>query len=163
MRRRENYLILFALSLTLICTTVLVNARPMYGEMMLYFMAPGPTHPDYGPPVWSGTITGDINGNMYFYNWGMEKDVGQAHFFWETWLITDTEGGLMLMGVDNGVVSWSNDKYRMNGVVTDAGPGYEHLVGRNVHMSGYITWENIGTPEEPVMIPETAPGTFRVN
>ena len=48
-----------------------------------------------------------------------------------------------------------NDKYRMNGVVTEAYGNYEHLVGHRVHMSGIITWDPSGDPEN-------APGSFRV-
>ena len=159
--RKSIILLATALTLTIFLVAA-VQAKPLRGEMALNLMAPGPEHPVYGAPVWSGTITGDINGDMYFYNWGIVKDVGQAHFFWETWLITDGNGN-MLTGIDKGVVTWKNDRYRMNGVVTDASGDWAYLVGHNVHMSGDITWQNIGTPEEPVMIPANAPGDFRVN
>jgi hypothetical protein len=47
----------------------------------------------------------------------------------------------------------------MNGKVTNVGSqymnDYGHLIGRNVHMSGYILFEG-GAPA-------TAPGIFRVN
>lgn len=74
---------------------------------------------------------------MYFYKTG-SKVVGQAKHFWEVWLITDDEGDMLLMGTDEGVVSVANLKFRMNGVVTGAAPEYEHLLGRNVHMSGQV-------------------------
>lgn len=157
MRCKASKLLMLALALALVLVpAVLVNAKPLYGEMALFFMAPGPVHPDYGAPVWSGTISGDINGNMYFYNTG-SKDVGQAHHFWEVWLITDGDGDTLLTGTDKGVVSWKNNKYRMNGVVTDAALQYEDLFGRNVHMSGIITFD----PDTG--LPATAPGVFRVN
>ena len=165
MKYTKNKLLTLTLALvSILMTVVVVNAIPLYGEMALDFMAPGPTHPVLLiDPVWSGTISGDdINGKMFFYNTG-GKDVGQAHFFEETWLITDDDLNTLLTGTDSGVVSWANDKYRMNGVVTEAYGDYAHLVGHNVHMSGSITWQNIGTPEEPDMIPATAPGMFRVN
>lgn len=127
--------------------------KPLRGAMELYFMAGGPDI-GYGSPVWSGTITGDINGEMYFYSTGA-KDVGQAHHFWEVWYITTVDGDLI--GTDKGVVSWENDKYRMNGVVTEATRNWAYLEGRNVHMSGIITWD----PDTG--LPATAPGTFRVN
>ena len=156
MKCKASTLLMLALTLTsVLMTAVIVNAKPLYGEMALDFMAPGPVHPELGiPPVWSGTITGDINGKMFFYNTGA-KDVGQAHHFWEVWLITDENWNTLLTGTDKGVVSWANDKYRMNGVVTEAYGEYEHLIGHNVHMSGIITWAD-GTPA-------TAPGIFRVN
>jgi len=150
---------MLALALTSVLTTaVIVNAKPLYGYMALD--RGGPEHPELGSPGWSGPITGDINGYMYFFNTD-KKDVGQAHFFWEIWLITDGDGeeygDTLLIGTDNGVVTWKNDKYRMNGVVTEAYGEYGHLVGRNVHMSGFITFD----PDTGA--PLTAPGTFRVN
>ena len=164
MKYTKNKLLTLTLALvSILMTVVVVNAIPLYGEMALNFQALGPTHPDLIiDPVWSGTISGDIEGKMFYYNTG-RKDVSQAHFFEETWLITDEDVNTLLTGTDSGVVSWANDKYRMNGVVTEAYGDYAHLVGHNVHMSGSITWQNIGTPEEPVMQPATAPGMFRVN
>ncbi len=102
----------------------------------------------------SGTNSGDINGKMYFYNTG-RKVVGNAKHFWEVWLITDDFGDMLLMGTDKGVVSLANMMYRMNGVVTDAAPQYEHLIDRNVHMSGIVISLGSGVKQ--------APGEFRVN
>jgi hypothetical protein len=36
-------------------------------------------------------------------------------------------------------------------------------LGRKVHMSGIITWQNLGTPEVPIIAPATAPGILRIN
>ena len=148
MRCEKSKLLMLALALTsVLMTAVIVNAKPLYGVMALDFT--GLTN-----PVWSGTISGDINGKMYFINTG-GRDVGQAHFFEETWLITDENDDMLLTGTDTAVVSWRNAKYRMNGVVLDAAPKYTHLIGHNVHMSGIITFDG--------ETPDTAPGVFRVN
>jgi len=119
--------------------------KPLRGTMELFFTGPA-------NPVWTGTISGDINGDMYFHNTG-SKDVGQAHHFWEIWEIWDGDD-LLLRGIDEGVVSWKNSKYRMNGEVTEASPEWENLIGRKVHMNGSITFVD--------GVPATAPGTFRV-
>jgi hypothetical protein len=149
MKCKKSKLLMLALALTsVLMTAVIVNAKPLYGVMALDFTGPA-------NPVWTGTISGDIGGKMYFYNTG-GRDVGQAHFFEETWLITDQDDVMLLTGTDTGVVSWASLKYRMNGVVEDAAPGYEYLIGHNVHMSGTITLDGAG-------VPETAPGVFRVN
>ena len=107
-------------------------------------------------PFWRGNIAGDIDGWMEVTSvegW----DQGKTFHFEETWVIKTEEGGaVFLAGTDGGVVSPNSD-YRANGVVTEAGPGYEHLIGRTVHMSGYITWD----PDTGA--PLTAPGTFRIN
>ncbi|UCE95556.1 MAG: hypothetical protein JSV51_07480 [Candidatus Bathyarchaeota archaeon] len=154
MREIKRLIILLTLALTLsLVAAVPTNAKkPLRGSMELYFMAEGPDI-GYGPPIWSGTISGDINGEMYFYNTG-SKDAGQARHFWEVWYIITEDG--ILLGTDKGVVSWKNNKYRMNGIVTQATGNRMHLEGRNVHMSGYITWAAPG-------LPETAPGAFHIN
>ena len=153
---KKNTFLILALAVTSAFMTVaIVNAKPLYGEMALLFFAPGPVHPEFGPPVWSGTITGDINGYMYFYGTGA-KDVGNTHQFWEVWLITDELGNILLTGTDKGVTN-SNDKYRMNGVVAEAYCEYKNLVGHRVHMNGIITWDPV------TGAPATAPGVFRVN
>jgi hypothetical protein len=114
-----------------------------------------PSRPDddLGRNTWSGEITGDITGDMHFYKTD-GKNVGNVRHYWEIWLITDSQGEMLLMGTDKGVWSPANYKYRMNGVVTDAAPSYEYLIGHNVHMSGDI----IPGPDEWL-----GPGVFRVN
>jgi hypothetical protein len=73
-----------------------------------------------------------------------------------------------LGGPDVGVTTSANKppdpvKYRMNGQVDIANEPFEMWLGPHVHMSGIITWQNMGTPEEPVFVPESAPGTLRIN
>ena len=144
---------MLALALTsVLMTAVIVNAKPLMCTMDLIKVHTGPPHPEWGPNTWSGTISGDIEGNIYFYK-TEGKLVGQANHYWEVWLITDDDDNMLLMGTDKGVVSLKNLKYRMSGVVTDAAPQYEHLIGRNVYMSGEVI------PLDP---PE-GPGIFRVN
>jgi hypothetical protein len=133
-------------------TAVIVNAKHFQCTMELIKVSLGPPHPEWGHNTWSGTVSGDIEGNIYFYKTA-GKLVGQANHFVEVWLITDAEDNMLLMGTDKGVVSLANLSYRMSGVVTDAASGYEHLIGRNVYMGGAIT--SMGPPP-------TAEGIFRV-
>ena len=125
---------------------------PLRCDMDLYF------HDEN--PIWRGTISGDISGKMYFTNVGTGKrgnqEPGATIPFEEVWEITDEQGSMLLTGTDKGVVTLANSSYRMNGVVTDAAPGWAHLVNRRVHMSGYITWD------PATGAPLTAPGTFEV-
>ena len=155
MRKRKSNLVITTLILSIALTSLAVAyAKPLYGTMALYKPPIGPEHPEWGPLSWSGTITGDINGNMYFYKTaGLE--VGETKHFWEVWLITDEQGDMLLMGTDKGVVTIANWKYRMNGEVTDAAPEYAHLIGHQVHMSGIVIHHSATVKE--------APGTFRVN
>ena len=153
MKRKGYTLLLVACALTSVLMTVIaVNAKPLYGEMALSKPPIGPPHPE-GPLYWNGTISGAINGKIYFYNTGREV-VGNVKHFWEVWLITDDAGDMLLNGTDKGVVTLANMKFRMNGVVTDAAPQYEHLIGRNVHMSGIVISLGSGVKQ--------APGEFRL-
>ena len=151
MRRKVVSPVLVFVTICLLAVAVLADL-PVSGEMELDF------YPEN--PVWRGTISGDINGNMFFTNVGPgkrgEELRGQTISFEEIWLITDDNENMLLTGTDAGIVS-PNSKYRMNGEVTDASPEWSHLIGHTVHMSGHITWD----PESGM--PLTAPGTFRVN
>ena len=155
--KRLIVLLALALAFTLVAVPTVTAITPLIGAMELNFYLDN--------PVWRGTITGDISGKMYFTNIGTGKPFdselrGNAIFFGEIWLITDEQENMLLTGTDKGVVSLDGSEYRMNGVVTDAASEWSHLIGRNVHMSGYITWQE--HPEFGI-IPATAPGTFRVN
>ncbi len=149
----RRFVVLPALALTLILLLpgTAPAEEPLIGQMELDFYLDN--------PVWRGNITGDISGNMFFTNVGPGRrgveERGMTLSFEEVWLITDEYGNMLLTGTDEGVVS-ANSKYRMNGVVTGAAPEWSYLIGRAVHMSGYITWD-------PTGLPLTAPGTFRVN
>ena len=125
---------------------------PLIGQVALDFYEDN--------PIWRGPISGDFDGLWIEFTslGGFER--GRVWFFGETWEILDGENGPMLLaGTDNGIISPDpKTKFVMNGVVTEAGPGYEHLIGRNIHASGYVTWD----PDDPTL-PVTAPGTFRIN
>ena len=122
-------------------------------------------------PVWFGTI--DIEGydeyDMRFYPRGEDKGFSQASPFEEYFEISDkTTGDIVLAGHDAGVTTLANkppdpNKYRMNGEIEVANAPFEAWMGSHVHISGLITWVNLGTAEEPVVVPETAVGPFRVN
>lgn len=149
--RRLIVLLALAFTLMLLLAGTAPAEEPLRGQVELDFYEDN--------PIWRGTITGDISGKISFSNVGTGKrgnqEPGKTIPFAETWLITDKKGRMLLTGTDEGVVS-PNSEYRMNGVVTDAAPKWSHLIGRNIHASGYITWDPTGWPL-------TAPGTFRIN
>lgn len=138
-----------------------VQAKQLRSEITVYFN-PG-VFEDPTVPIWNGTISGDINGKMLFWATGPvpAKDLGhppgfpwQVHFFTEYWQIIDDDGD-MIAGIDNGLTGYSNWKYRMNGIVTDADGKYENLIGHRVHMHGQITWTTVfevGVAIGPVII-----------
>jgi hypothetical protein len=123
-------------------------------------------------PVWVGTITFEDYGTYgaRFFHLSPFKDFSQASPFLEYFEIYDLEDDakVYLGGPDAGVTTLANKppddtKYRMNGEIDVANAPFAEWLGRSVHMSGVITWQNLGTPEEPVIAPATAPGTFRIN
>lgn len=111
-------------------------------------------------PIWRGPVSGDINGTIEWSNVGTGKrgdqDPGKTIPFAEEWVIKDGSGNMILTGTDEGVVS-PNSEYRMNGVVTGAAPQWSHLIGRQMHGRGTITWD----PETG--LPLTASGTIRID
>ena len=163
------------MSLAIVFMLVLLSAipaqaeKPLYGEMELEFNLGRIA----GSPAWVGEIT--IDGSPYpmaFFNIGSGKPFvvpakGSVVFFGEIWKIYDwmtfdfvsqtlVEGPVLLWGTDEGVVTFANGKYRMNGSVEGASGNFVGWEGRNVHMSGAIEFYPFGAPH-------FGPGTFRIN
>ena len=141
------------------------------GTMDLTFNPAGAS--DQTIPVWEGTIIfeGDQNPfGMRFFHLSPPKGFSQASPFEEYFEIYDLNNpeNVYLGGPDVGVTTRANKppdpcKYRMNGQIDAANPPFESWLGRNVHMSGIITWQVITTPNGPATMPATAPGSFRIN
>jgi hypothetical protein len=175
---RKRFILLLAMLLVLSVAVALpANAEePLRGDMELYFNL-GFGNPEAPCPdiTWAGTVEIDgVTYGMAFFPTGA-KDVGKTHHFEEAWEIYDTpypfEGGVLtectpgdivLAGTDAGVSS-PNSKYRMNGTVGTAFDPFVDWVGRSVHMGGDITWAEIVIGDETIVVPATAPGTFRIN
>jgi hypothetical protein len=124
-------------------------------------------------PIWVGTISFKGYVDVYgirFFHLSPFRDYSQASPFEEYFEIYDLgdETVVYLGGPDVGVTTLANKppedcKYRMNGEIDVATAPFEEWLGRKVHMSGVITWQNLGTPEDPIIAPATAPGTLRIN
>ncbi|MFX1301208.1 MAG: hypothetical protein ACFFAL_05630 [Promethearchaeota archaeon] len=172
-------LLVFAFSIALVAAAPVQAKKPLIGDMNLEFNL-GWAGPSDVIPEWVGTITiNEVDYGMVFFNLGTGKPFasageGNVLFYGEIWAIYEwvtfdfesqvlETGELILMGTDEGVLSFANSKYRMNGVVTEVGVGWEIYNGRNVHMSGYIEWQTLQTPDGPVVAPYKAPGIFRIN
>jgi len=119
-------------------------------------------------PVWVGTITFEDYGDfgIRFFHLSPFKEFSQASPFEEYFEIYDIidESKVYLGGPDAGVTTLANKppeptKYRMNGKIEEAIYPFEDWMGRNVHMSGMITWQGSAPPYAPYQ----APGTFRIN
>jgi hypothetical protein len=154
-------------------TTSSENAKKpspnLTGEMLLDFVPGG-----FGPvnPIWVGTISFEGIGvfGIRFFHLSPFRDYSQASPFEETFEIYALGDPLVVLlgGPDVGVTTLANKppedcKYRMNGEIEVAMAPFEEWLGRKVHMSGIITWQNLGTAEAPIIAPATAPGTLRIN
>jgi hypothetical protein len=130
------------------------DLTPLRLTMEVYFNPAVFTDPTQ--PIWVGTVSGDITGEMWFWATGPipPKDVGKVHFFTEDWLIIDGDGD-KIQGIDKGLTGFANWKFRMNGLVTDATGKFANLIGHHVHMHGQIEWTIVlveGVAIGPILI-----------
>jgi hypothetical protein len=156
--------------------TIIDAKKPLYGTTDLQFNLGFPG-PQTEIPVWLGTINIDNEEyGMIFFNIGSGKSFVDTPsesntFFGEIWVIFEwieiefdefgalaswNAGPKVLLGTDEGVVTFKNDKYRMNGEVTEAYGIFSGWIGRSVYMNGIIQWYPFGAPQY-------APGEFRIN
>lgn len=167
MKKQFLYLGLVVFILTM-GTTNVQAAAPLEIEAHAQFNLGWPG-PQTNVPDWVGTV--NINGHTYgiaWFNIGSGKTFDNAgksqaaSFFGEIWRIYDSisfqfdsngvltsfhPGNIVITGNDQGVVSFPNSAYRMNGVVQDApGSAFSVYLGHTVHMSGLITWWANGNP-----------------
>ncbi len=110
--------------------------------------------------AWDATITGDIEGSMKWWfvlgagppNFPEAAHVGFYKARWEIW---DGET-LLLAGKSSGTTAQPKGKdgiWRGNGVVTEAGPGYEEWIGRRILEGGNVNFD----------FPYSGTGEFSVN
>lgn len=109
--------------------------------------------------VWSGTISGgNINGLIAWYMDLTALLEGATHYD-DGCVILNASGDTALLVIEeSGSTTYrggGNDPiWRTNGVVTDAGGGYEDWIGRRTHADG---------DADMTTVPWTGKGTFRVN
>ncbi|MHC4083725.1 MAG: hypothetical protein ACYSU3_13690 [Planctomycetota bacterium] len=130
-------------------------------------------------PGWAGTIYGDIGGTDGAYVvWpgGSMRFAGQTSHYsgerafeiWDMDPVLYPDDAVLLMVGDTSTGSTTvrhgkNSNWRTSGIVTEAYGEFEDWIGRRVYQEGHFTWQNIGTPEEPIIVPKDGSGTFRVN
>jgi hypothetical protein len=126
------------------------------GEVYTDFFPDGNPFPPY---FWNGTITIDgVQYGMRFLSLTPPRGSSGAFPFKERFEIWDIGfTSLLIEGPNHGVVSFANDRFRSNGKIEVANAPFEMWDGRNVHISGIVTWaiEDI--------LPASATGTFRIN
>ncbi len=175
MRKKLLVFVLMFSVLTLVPIVSVSAEKPhLIGSMTLSLLPEfdlPPSYPEGSFVTWQGTIyfEGIDEYEMRFILIGAgiprEGPTGKAGHFGEIWEIYDGSlCNMILWGYDKGVTNqkkdWTHWPYRMNGHVEGAADtaGWTEYLGRNVHMSGIITW--LGQPYSP---PAIAPGEFRIN
>lgn len=142
-------------------------AATLIGEMDLNFDLTAVPPDD---PVWVGTITFEgysTYGIRFFHLLSSVGVIGQVNHFEEYFEIYDlgSPTTVYLGGYDEGVVPLANKppedtKFMANGQVEVATGDFIDWMGRETHMSGVVTWQEVAPG---VYAPDTAPGTFRIN
>ena len=98
------------------------------------------------PYTWIGTVSGDIEGDVYITLIGATFP-GITEHYEETWEIVTADGSIEIY--HKGVWSFKTFKCKSNGYVTDATGDWAYLDGADVHMRG-VTSEFPVTPPTPV-------------
>lgn len=174
--RRLLWLLVAALTLTMVVATPATAKKPVVGEMDLEFNLLYDGSTDLSIPTWVGTITFDDDEyGMAFFPTGSGKPFDtdpnlNVHFFEEVWVVYETldsefdngalvkfePGDVVLQGVDSGITNITASKYHMTGTVDIAEGPFEAWEGRKVYMRGSIDWYEFGAPH-------FGPGIFRLH
>jgi len=140
------------LTLLIVCIVALlstlsmpaVSAQPMKPLKCSMVITFDPSLPD---PHWIGTVSGDINGKIEFWEkWTENYVVGKTEHFFEKFLITTAYD--TVEGFDKGVWNFPTFKFRANGWVTAASGEWAYLIG-------YKMFEIGVTSPYPPIPPET--------
>lgn len=94
---------------------------------------------------WHGTVQGDINGTVAFWETAANYVVGTTEHFFEVFTIWPDEGG-SINGVDAGIWNFSTFKFRASGRVTDTSPEWTPLLGYKYFEMGTTSDPNLGLP-----------------
>ena len=118
-----------------------------------------------GPISISGEIVGVIQWWMFLDGPNAPSTGQVGHHAGGRFEIWDGEV-LLLAGDDEEsttVRHGKNSVWRGHGIVTDASKEFKDWIGRSMHEGGHFTWQEIETPDGPIIVPEYGTGTFRIN
>jgi hypothetical protein len=115
---------------------------------------------DFDPPTqpysFIGTVSGDIEGDLYITLLEAWFPAPGVEHFTEYWRIEPGTGGY-IEGENKGKWTMANFKWVANGEVTGASPEYDHLIGSK--------WQYGGTTDDPSVGPPnlvTGNGEFHI-
>jgi hypothetical protein len=158
--RKKNVVLYIAIvfALTMVIAP-LVTAKPnnllngdVYIELQWDFDGPGGTQ----PYSFIGTVSGDIDGDLYITLLEAWFPALGVEHFTEYWRIEPYSGGY-IEGENKGKWTMSNFKWVANGEVTGASLEYDHLIGSK--------WQYGGTTDDPSVGPPnlvTGNGEFHI-
>ena len=125
------------------------EAAPLRGVIDMAYGLPCPVVTPVPVPdpaaCWYGTVTGDINGTVAFWETAANYVVGTTEHFFEVFTILPVGGG-SIYGVDAGVWNFSTFKFRSQGWVTDASSEWASLIGLKYFEMGRTSDPNLGLP-----------------
>ncbi|MHA1201221.1 MAG: hypothetical protein ACTSQ4_01710, partial [Candidatus Heimdallarchaeaceae archaeon] len=144
---------------------VMTQAKnPLYCTMYYEFVGHHGIFDDEGRILaWQGTVSGDINGEIEWYMFILDKNCPQVtHFANDRWYIFDSDtGDLLLKGDEKGTTTirhGKNSVWRANGIVLEANEDLAIWLGRHVHMTGHFEWIDVN-----IGFPGAGTGILRIN
>jgi len=150
---RKKNIVLYAfiiIALTMVITPI-VTAKPynlLNGDVYIVLQPSG----SYWS--WIGTVSGDIEGDLYVHLVDAWFPAPGVEHFIEEWLIVTGTG--TIEGENKGKWTMANFKWIANGEVTGATGEWTHLIGSK--------WQYRGTTDDPFagIIPVTGTGKFHI-
>ena len=152
MKKKLISVILVISFLALVSTSAAVSAKnPLNCTTDYYFVGHLGEFDDDGRLLcWKGTVSGDINGEINWWMYILDRTSTQVtHFAGDRWYIFDSDDNLLLSGDEHGTTTvrhGKNSVWRSNGIVLEAYGDYAIWLGRNVHMGGHFEWQAPGWP-----------------
>ncbi len=93
---------------------------------------------------WKGTLTGDMQGTVRFWEQPQNYVEGSTEYFFETFVITTARG--VVQGHDEGVYNLNTGEFWANGVVTAASGYWAYLEGYQIYEMGWTSLPSSGLP-----------------
>ncbi len=163
-KRVSVVLVVFVFILSLVTVGMVQAKKPLYCTTDYTFVGHlGIVDDDGRLLAWQGTVNGDINGEIEWWMYILDKKCPQVtHFANDRWMIFDTDtGDLLLKGDEQGTTTIRNGKnsnWRSNGIILETNEDLAIWIGRQVHMSGHFEWIDFD-----IGFPGSGSGIIRIN
>jgi hypothetical protein len=94
---------------------------------------------------WYGTVEGDIDGTIAFWEMDARYRAGMVLWFSEIFTIVPDSGGY-INGVERGIWYLKDFRFKTTGWVTSTSPEWEDLLGAKFHEKGVTSDPGLGLP-----------------